>query len=135
MLANLLAGLDKTQGFAIIVVCVLVSGTIVAIMAMLVAQAQARKALVEADLKRRMIERGMSAHEIAKVLGKDEVEEAENLACASEAVVEWEGDWYPSYVLKTAPGRFFVHYIGHDVSENEWVEAHRVRLPAATDRD
>jgi hypothetical protein len=77
----------------------------------------------------------MSAEEIVRVLGKADPVGVESSPCASEAIVEWEGDWYPAYVLKTAPGKFFVHYIGHDVSENEWVEANRVRLPAGTDPD
>ena len=132
MLANLLDGLSSSQGFGIIVVCSLVAGTVIALAAIL---ADARKALAVADLKRRMIDRGMSAEEIATVIGLGEPAGGKSLPSPSEAVVEWGGDWHPAYILKQGGGKFFVHYIGNDVSENEWVEARRVRLPAATDQD
>jgi hypothetical protein len=46
---------------------------------------------------------------------------------ASEATVEWGGEWYPAYVLMHLDD-CYVHYIGHDWSENEWVAEGRVRF-------
>jgi len=101
-----------------------------------VADALSSSAVVRADnrLKHELIARGMSAAEIARVVAArvgrdgDEVD----LPCASEAVVEWQGDWYPALVLKTSYGQFYVHYVGNEMDENEWVGEERVRFPAGS---
>jgi hypothetical protein len=56
---------------------------------------------------------------------------------AQEATVEQDGTWYPAYVLMHLD-RCYIHYIGHDWSDNEWVEESRVRFsgrPAAPVRE
>jgi len=46
------------------------------------------------------------------------------------AEVEWNGTWYPAKILKeTAKGRFQVHYIGYPDSDDELVNANRIRFP------
>ncbi|GAC1450733.1 MAG: hypothetical protein NVSMB9_35380 [Isosphaeraceae bacterium] len=90
----------------------------------------ARKDRVNFELKRMMIERGMSADEIVRVLSVGGARTADTEPCASEVVVDWLGDWYPALILKRAEGSYYVHYIGHEMSENEWVEEARVRFSA-----
>ena len=46
---------------------------------------------------------------------------------AQEATVERHGEWVAAYVLMHLD-RCYVHYVGGDVSENEWVEEARVRF-------
>ena len=92
---------------------------------------------LEFQLKSEMLDRGMSADDIAKVInthadpsrGDGDVID---LPCASEVVVQWEDDWYPALVLKVSDGKFYVHYIGNDNDENEWVEHDRIRFPAGS---
>jgi hypothetical protein len=89
----------------------------------------------EAAMKHEMIARGMSADEIARVINTSAGAPAEgcvDLPCACEAVVEWDGDWCPALVLQVAEGRYFVHYVGHDMDENEWVTEDRVRFAAGS---
>ncbi len=45
------------------------------------------------------------------------------------AEVEWKGQWYPAIVLKKEGARYFIHYLGHEESWNEWVEKDRIRFP------
>ncbi len=42
--------------------------------------------------------------------------------------VEWRGDWYDAKVLKTKPGKWFIHYVDDDHSWDEWVGKDRIRL-------
>jgi hypothetical protein len=80
-----------------------------------------------------MLERGMSAVEIAQVLNRSTPgRNAVEYPCASEVAVNWEGDWYDALVLRREDDRFYIHYVGHDMSENEWVTADRVRFPASS---
>ncbi len=57
--------------------------------------------------------------------------------CASEVVVEREGEWQPALVLRRSGDRCLIHtcagYGYADMSENEWVDAGRVRFPASSD--
>ena len=93
------------------------------------------KARLEMAFKQQLLERGMSAEEIFILMnGRRQEPSGVDLPCASEVVVESGGDWYPSLILKREDDRYYIHYIGHDMSENEWVTAERMRFPAgATD--
>jgi hypothetical protein len=42
--------------------------------------------------------------------------------------VEWRGAWYDAKVLKTKPGKWFIHYVDDDDSWDEWVGKDRIRL-------
>jgi hypothetical protein len=42
--------------------------------------------------------------------------------------VEWQGTWYPAKVLKTANGKYHIHYVGYEASWDEWVGSTRIRL-------
>ena len=65
-------------------------------------------------LKQQMVERGMTADEIVRVLGppleapdaltEEEAGEAGGVSrpCASEVIVEREGEWQPALVLRRA---------------------------------
>ncbi len=100
-------------------------------------------------LKQQMVERGMSADEIVRVLGppleapdaltEDGDGEAGGVSrpCASEVIVEREGEWQPALVLRRSGDRCLIHtcagYGYADMSDNEWVDAGRVRFPASSD--
>jgi hypothetical protein len=95
------------------------------------AWASVHKARLEMAFKQQLLERGMSAEEIFILLnGRKQDPTGVDYPCASEAVVEWEGDWYRALILKREDDRYYIHYVGHDMSENEWVTGDRVRLPA-----
>jgi hypothetical protein len=90
---------------------------------------------LDASLKQQMIDRGMSAADIVAVLtatspGEDGIEPP----CASEVVVESDGEWRTGLLLKCEEDRYLVHYVGTDMSENEWVTADRLRFPATSER-
>ena len=94
------------------------------------------KLRMETALKQQMVERGMSADEIVAVLsGPVPSTNTIDLPCASEVVVESEGEWSPALILKRADDRYFVHYVGHDLSDNEWVSGARVRFPESARRE
>lgn len=44
-----------------------------------------------------------------------------------KVLVEEDGTWYPSVVLKTKPGQFFIHYEGYADSYDTWVGPERVK--------
>jgi hypothetical protein len=87
------------------------------------------KSRLETALKQQMLERGMSAGEIVAVLGAPAPDKSGvDYAFASEAVVERDGDWCPALVLRRDADRFLVHYVGEDMSENQWVAGDRIRV-------
>ena len=94
-------------------------------------------ARMEMALKRDMVERGMSADEIAQVINThstpDEEEEAVPLSLPSQVVVQADGEWHDALILKTAGGRCYVHFVGTDMDANTWVEQDCVRFPAGSD--
>jgi hypothetical protein len=47
-------------------------------------------------------------------------------------VVESEGEWSPGLILKRDADRYYVHHVGQDMSDNEWVTADRLRFPASS---
>jgi hypothetical protein len=97
-------------------------------------------------LKQQMIERGMTADEIVRVVGlpsealDDLSEENDDKAgvvndpCASEVVFATDGEWHSGLVLGRSGDRYHIHicpgYEGAETSDNEWVKADRVRFPS-----
>jgi hypothetical protein len=82
-------------------------------------------------LKRAMIERGMPADAIVQVVNsRANPDGAVNLPCACEAVVNKDGEWQPGLVLQMSNDRYYVHYVGSDMDENEWVDEDRIRFRA-----
>jgi hypothetical protein len=91
------------------------------------------KARLDTALKQQMLERGMSAEEIVRVLeGRARDRTSVNYPSASEVVVESEGEWSPGFILQREGDRYLVHYVGYDMSDNEWVTSDRVRFPASS---
>ncbi|MGO9918826.1 MAG: Tudor-knot domain-containing protein [Isosphaeraceae bacterium] len=83
----------------------------------------------ETALKREMIERGMSADAIAQVIScRVTPEGAVNLPCACEAVVNSDGEWHTGLVLQMSEDQYYVHYVGTDMDDNEWVGEDRIRF-------
>ena len=35
-------------------------------------------------------------------------------------------------MLQVAEGRYLIHFIGHDMDSNEWVDTSRIRFPAGS---
>jgi hypothetical protein len=90
-------------------------------------------ARIEAALKQQMLERGLSADEIVRVLNRPDRDLGSvDAPCASEAVVECDGEWSPALILRREGERYFVHHVGQDMSDNEWVDVDRLRFPAAS---
>lgn len=85
-------------------------------------------------LKRLMVERGMSAEEIVGVITSSThthgPEHSTSLPCASEVVVEVDGEWCPALVLRVGEGQYYAHVVGGEMSANAWYPAARVRIPA-----
>ncbi|HZW34535.1 MAG TPA: hypothetical protein VFF52_27675 [Isosphaeraceae bacterium] len=98
------------------------------------AWANVHKIRLETSLKKQMIERGMPAEQILQVLNgrRQDPSGLVDYPCASEVVVESEGEWNPSLILKRDGERYLIHYVGTDMSDNEWVTSDRVRFPAGT---
>jgi hypothetical protein len=92
--------------------------------------ASVSKLRMETTLKQQMVERGMSAEEILSILGGPVT--AGNVIdhpCASEVVIEGDDEWHPGLILKRDGERYYVHYVGGEMSENEWVPSSRIRFP------
>ena len=102
-------------------------------------------------LKLRMIEKGMTADEIIRVLGqpsealdalseeKDDEAGVVSGPYAGEVVIEregYEGQWHSALVLRRSGDRYLVHtcpgYEGCELPGNEWVKADRVRFRASS---
>jgi hypothetical protein len=98
------------------------------------AWASLAKLRVETALKQQMLERGMSAGEIVEVLNAPApAKSGADYAFASEAVVERDGDWCPALLLRRDADRFLVHYVGEEMSENQWVTGDRIRVRPDSD--
>jgi hypothetical protein len=93
------------------------------------------------SLKRQMIDRGLSADDILAVLngqrpGEGAVshpragEGAVEPPCACEAVVEIDEEWQTALILKREDDQYYVHVVGTEMSDNQWVTSDRVRFPA-----
>lgn len=49
--------------------------------------------------------------------------------------VEWQGSWYPAVIEDERDGEFFIHYLDHARSWDEWVPPARLRLAGAPRED
>jgi hypothetical protein len=99
------------------------------------AWASVHKQRLETALKQQMLERGMSVDEIVKVLnGSKTAEGVVDTPCASEVVVQKDDEWCTALILKGEAERYFVHFVGTEMSDNEWVTADRVRFPGSRDQ-
>ena len=89
---------------------------------------------LEIAMKRELVERGMSAEDIARVIDTHTPsgENVVNLPCASEAVVLRDDEWQPALVLQIGNGRYLVHYVGSDMDENDWVDEDCIRFRAGS---
>jgi hypothetical protein len=132
---QLLTPLPPDELLAVFIVMVGVIGVVVlAVPIVLAVQLRwMRESRINAELKREMLARGLSAEDIERVIGKGngphEPEGA--IPSAGEVVVEHLGEWYSAVLLKRTDSRWFVHYVGADSDENEWVTADRIRFPLA----
>jgi hypothetical protein len=121
---------------AVIFILALFAGTVLTVVPCVIAcqVRKTREAQLNAALKRDMVDRGMSAEEIERVLGVVQPQPPKGIdfPLASEVVVEWEGDWYPALALKRDGDRYYVHFVGHSMEENDWVPLERMRFPAGT---
>ncbi len=85
-------------------------------------------------LKRSMVERGMTVDQILAIIesGKGSRDEGKSLPCASEAVVESDGEWQAALVLRISGDRYYVHFVGTEMSDNQWVESAHIRFPSGS---
>lgn len=116
----------------LIVGLMVAGGTVITFMGILSATLNVIKT---ANLKHSMLERGLSPEAIVQVIearpggpGELHVSGAVDLPCACEAVVEADGEWHAALVLKEAEGRYYIHFVGTDMDENEWVGDDRIRF-------
>jgi hypothetical protein len=100
-------------------------------------------------LTQQMIERGMTANEIARILGPpsealsdlsvEEQDDQVNKTFAGEAILERDGDWHPALVLRRDGDSYLVHtcpgYHGAEMLDNEWVGADRLQFPPGSSSD
>jgi hypothetical protein len=125
--------LNSQQVTAIAITSVSVLSLLVFLMTTVIAGTCQKASAVKCEtaLKRAMIDRGMSAEAISQVIScRRTPEEAVNVPCASEAVVSKDGEWRSALVLQMADDRYYVHYVGSDMDENEWVDEDRIRFRA-----
>ncbi len=133
--ASFIFAMSPAQNVALAIVGMVVGFvTLVSLTGIIVsAWANAYKLRLDTTLKQQMVDRGMSADEIVTVLsGPVPSTNAVDLPCASEVVVESDGQWSPALILKRGDDRYLVHYVGYDLSDNEWVPAARVRFPESS---
>jgi hypothetical protein len=134
-ISPVLSSLSPSQVVALAIVAMGVGFvTLVSLTGIIVpAWAGLKKLRLETALKQQMLERGMSAEEIVAVLnGPTRNKTAVDYPCASEVVVESDGEWTPGLILQRQGDRLYVHYVGCEMSDNEWVGSERVRFPASS---
>jgi hypothetical protein len=93
-----------------------------------------RLAQLDVAFKRECLERGLSADDVARLVGAKPAAPANATPypSPSDVVAEQDGDWYAALLLKTDGERYLVHYKGYD--EEEWVTLDRLRFPAAVEQ-
>ena len=79
------------------------------------------------SLSRDMLERGMSAEEIARVISASGTTPADQASCSRLQPAPGRGPFRrrmeeERLVLAVAEDRYLVHYVGTGMDENEWVE-------------
>src|SRR5436305_871056 len=125
MLGTMIARLDSTQTFILLIVAV-VTLAIALLLAVVAVQWRAIH-VAQAALKQAMIDRGMSAEEIERVLRAsvneaDDDEEAAEAPGPCEVIVERDGEWVPAIILQSGLKGCSVHFVGEEATEKEWVE-------------
>lgn len=91
---------------------------------------KAKAARIDADLKRHLVERGLPPDDIVRIVTARPPKAVEYPPVACEAVVrDDDGDWVTALVLARGEGQYYVHIVGNDMDENEWVDADRIRFP------
>jgi hypothetical protein len=87
------------------------------------------KLRMETTLKQQLLDRGMSVEDILNIMGAPATgTNTMDYPCASEVVIEKDDEWNPGFILRRDGDRYYVHYVGEDMSENEWVSGARVRF-------
>jgi RNA binding activity-knot of a chromodomain len=128
--------MSLSEPYLIAILCV-GNGALIAITGIIFGTVSSvKRAKIEANLKRDMLDQGLSPEAIVQVIeaGRDKdhkhVSGAADLPCACEAVVEHGGEWRPALVLRRAEGQgqYYVHFVGTDMDENEWVGEERIRV-------
>jgi hypothetical protein len=137
MLSDLFSdvNLNSEQVTAIVIVSISVVSLLIFLMTALVTSTwkSVSTAKLEIALKRQMIDRGMSAEAIAQVMNaRAAPQKRANVPCACEVVVESDDEWHTALVLQVAGDQYYVHYVGTEMNENEWVGEGRVRFPAGS---
>jgi hypothetical protein len=134
--------LDSGQSTAVLIVgMAMMAGVVIAVTSVLAGLF--RSILVsrhEMALKREMLERGLPAESIVAVVnaqagGCYDVGvggAGSDLPCASEAVAESGGEWVPALVLRVGDRRYYVHFVGTEMGDNEWVGEDRIRFPSGS---
>jgi hypothetical protein len=98
------------------------------------AWAKVHKLQLETGLKQQMVDRGMSAEDIVAIVkSRRPGEGAVDAPCASEVVVDIGGEWQTALILKRDGDRCFVHLVGTEMSDNQWVTSDRIRIPATSE--
>jgi hypothetical protein len=131
-----LAELTSNDQVILLILGLLVSvPTIIAVVAIWTgAWTKVQKLQLENGLKQQMIDRGMPAEDIVAVLNSHRPGEgAMESPCASEVVVEIDEEWQTALVLRREGDRYYVHVVGTEMSDNQWVTADRVRFPAGSE--
>jgi hypothetical protein len=89
---------------------------------------------LENALKQQMVDRGMPAADIVAIIKSQRPGEgAVELPCASEAIVNVDGEWGTALVLRHEGDRYLVHVVGTEMSDNRWVTGDCVRFAATSD--
>jgi hypothetical protein len=92
------------------------------------------KVRLEHALKQQMLDRGLSPDEMVSILASTRPHNrGVEFPCACEVVVDIDEEWHTALILKQEEDRYYVHVVGTDMSENQWVTGDRVRFPALND--
>jgi hypothetical protein len=85
-------------------------------------------------IKQQMVDRGLSTDEMLAVLtGTRHRDQGDELPCASEVAVNIDGEWHAGLILKRDADRYFIHLVGTEMSDNQWVSGERIRFPAPSE--
>jgi hypothetical protein len=131
--ASVFATFSDTQIFSLWIIAMGIAFLILVSLTGILAPvwASVHKARLEMAFKQQLLDRGMGAEEIFKLTnGREQDPTSADYPCASEVVVEHDEEWNPALILKRDGERYLVHYVGTDMSDNEWVTRDRVRFPA-----
>jgi hypothetical protein len=133
--------------FLALTILAIVAGTVIALFHIAASESRkVRVAQLEVALKQEMVQRGMSADEIAKVLAASTVHSATQgdeggdnpdryaqlgPATCDITAQDDDGEWHQAVLLGMREHECFVHYIGTYDDDPRWIPRTRVRFPAA----